>query len=113
MQLDEYQAKASQFDLFAPTDNLSSPAFLEKILGLVGEAGETADKIKKIIRDKNGQISVQDHTAITKELGDILWYLASVSRYLDTPLSVVAATNLEKLQSRQKRNQLQGEGDDR
>ena len=87
--------------------------FIEKVLGLVGEAGETADKIKKILRDKDGKVSDKDRELVVKELGDTLWYLAAIARYFDTPLSEVASGNIEKLESRCRRNKLHGEGDER
>lgn len=113
MNLDKYQKRAAEFDLFGTTTDLKSPGFIEKVLGLVGEAGEAADKIKKIIRDKGGCASDEDREAILKELGDVLWYVANLSRYLGASLSEVAESNIEKLSSRKKRNKLHGEGDDR
>ena len=83
------------------------------MLGLTGEAGETADKIKKIIRDKNGVISDEDRAAVVKELGDTLWYIAAISRYLGVPLSEVASINLDKLEGRVQRGTMHGEGDER
>lgn len=113
MDFNDYQTRAKKYDLFALDPSLTSPAFLEKLLGLVGEAGETADKVKKLIRDKNGTLSPEDKDALVKELGDTLWYLASLARYLDIPFSKVAEKNLEKLESRYNRSQLHGEGDNR
>jgi NTP pyrophosphatase (non-canonical NTP hydrolase) len=113
MNLDKYQKRAAEFDLFETTVDLKSPGFLEKVLGLVGEAGEAADKIKKIIRDKGGYASEEDREAIAKELGDVLWYVANVARYLNIPLSEIAEGNIDKLTSRKKRNKLHGEGDNR
>lgn len=113
MKLDKYQKRAAEFDLFEMTVDLKSPGFLEKVLGLVGEAGEAADKIKKIIRDKGGYASEEDREAIAKELGDVLWYVANVARYMGVPLSEIAEGNIEKLTSRKKRNKISGEGDDR
>lgn len=113
MNLDKYQKRAAEFDLFKTSVDLKAPGFLEKVLGLVGEAGEAADKIKKIIRDKGGYASDEDRQAIAKELGDVLWYLANVARYLDISLSEIAEGNIDKLSSRKKRNKLHGEGDDR
>ena len=113
MNFDEYQTLAAKCDLFDATSDIKSPGFLEKILGLTGEAGETADKFKKIIRDKDGQMSEEDKDAIIKELGDVLWYTASIARYLDIPFSEVAKKNIEKLESRMKRNTLHGSGDNR
>ena len=113
MNLDKYQKKAAEFDLFETTVDLKSPGFLEKVLGLAGEAGETADKVKKVIRDKGGYASEEDKAAIIKELGDVLWYVANVARYMGVSLSEVADGNIEKLSSRKKRNKLHGEGDNR
>ena len=113
MNLNEYQEKAAKFDLSEPTMDLKSPGFVEKALGLVGEAGETADKIKKIVRDKNGIPTDEDKAEITKELGDVLWYVSNLARYLDSSLDDVAKINLDKLESRKKRNLLHGAGDNR
>ncbi|MBT3418953.1 MAG: nucleoside triphosphate pyrophosphohydrolase family protein [Candidatus Magasanikbacteria bacterium] len=82
-------------------------------LGLVNEAGEVAGKVKKIIRDNNGVMSEERRQDIGKELGDVLWYLSQVSIELGIPLETIAKENLEKLASRQKRNKLQGNGDNR
>lgn len=113
MDFDVYQKKASKYDLSEATNDLKAVGFIEKVLGLVGEAGETADKIKKILRDKDGMASDEDKELIIKELGDTLWYIASISRYLDVPLSKVANENIEKLESRYQRNKIHGEGDKR
>ena len=113
MNFDEYQKKAAKYDLAKATTDLKDVGFIEKVLGLVGEAGETADKIKKILRDKDGVASDEDRDLVVKELGDTLWYIASIARYLDIPLSEVAGGNIEKLESRYQRNKLHGEGDKR
>ena len=112
MGFDEYQERAKKYDSFEKTEDLKAIGFIEKVLGITGEAGETADKIKKILRDKDGSISDEDRLAISKELGDVLWYLAGVARYLDIPFSEVAKGNLEKLESRWQRNKIHGEGDE-
>lgn len=113
MNLDEYQEKAAKYDLSDATSDLREIGFIEKVLGLTGEAGETADKVKKILRDKGGLFSEEDKIAIAKELGDVMWYIAAIARYLDLTLSDVASLNIEKLESRYQRNLLHGEGDDR
>ena len=82
-------------------------------LGLTNEAGELAGKVKKLFRDKGGEISEEDRQALKGELGDVLWYLTQICTELDLTLEEVAAHNLEKLFSRQERNRLQGEGDNR
>ena len=113
MEFNEYQEKVKKYDLAEATSDLKAPGFIEKVLGLTGEAGETADKFKKILRDKDGVMSGEDKGAVVKELGDVMWYVASIARYLDVPLSEVAKNNLEKLESRMERNRLRGEGDER
>ena len=113
MKFDEYQERAKKYDLSEVSTDLKSVGFIEKVLGLVGEAGETADKIKKILRDKDGVVSDDDRDLIVKELGDTLWYIASIARYLEVPMSEVAEVNLSKLESRYQRNQIHGEGDKR
>ena len=113
MNFDEYQTKAAKYDLAKATDDLKAVGFIEKVLGLVGEAGETADKIKKLLRDKDGIISLEDRDLVIKELGDTLWYIASIARYLEVPLSKVAEGNIDKLESRLQRNKIHGEGDKR
>ena len=113
MELDYYQEKAKKYDLFEETTNLSSINFMEKVLGLTGEAGEVSDKVKKLLRDSSGNLTEETKTELKKELGDTLWYLANISRYLGLSLSEVAEANLEKLESRYSRNQIHGSGDNR
>ena len=88
-------------------------AIVYPTLGLTNEAGEFAGKVKKIFRDKGGQISEADRQALKGELGDVLWYLAQLCTELNLTLSEVAEHNLEKLFSRLERNQITGEGDNR
>ena len=111
-EFDEYQKAIVKYDTYSKCD-LKEVGFVEKVLGLTGEAGETADKIKKILRDKDGVVSDEDRTAICKELGDVLWYLASIARYLELPLSEVAGKNVAKLEDRYQRNKIHGAGDER
>ena len=114
MQFNEYQQAAAKYDLFTDqTGVLTNPAFIAKILGLSGETGEVSEKFKKIYRDHAGEIDAPAKAEIAKELGDVLWYLASIARYLDLPLSDIAESNLAKLESRFTRNQLHGSGDNR
>lgn len=82
-------------------------------LGLAGETGEVAEKIKKVIRDNNGIIDSEKKEEIAKELGDVLWYLAQLGTELKLDFNYIAEKNLEKLKSRQKRNHLHGSGDNR
>ena len=82
-------------------------------LGLVNEAGEVAGKIKKIFRDRGGEITDADREALKGELGDVLWYLTQICTNLDLTLEEVAEANLDKLFSRLERGQIQGDGDHR
>ena len=120
MEFDEYQKQAKTTDLgienmgeVMAKKTLNVPEFLDKVLGLAGESGEFADKVKKIMRDYRGEFTEEDRIAILKELGDVLWYVAEVSLYLDMPMSELAKMNLEKLASRKKRGTLVGAGDER
>lgn len=115
MNLNEYQEKIIKFDVDGPIHGISQVdfAFLDKVLGLSGESGEVADKVKKLIRDQNGMISSENKVAIQKELGDVLWYLASVARYLGIDLESVALGNIEKLERRIQRGKISGSGDER
>lgn len=87
--------------------------YIYPTLGLVGEAGEVAEKIKKIIRDKNFKFDKETKEEIKKELGDVMWYLAQLATELNFSLEEIAKLNLEKLFSRQKRGKIKGSGDNR
>lgn len=114
MDLNEYQQRAIMTDVMGGTQqSIGSHAFLAQLLGLVGETGEIAEKFKKIFRDKNGVMTPDDITEMAKELGDVLWYLSVLCTYLGLSLQDVADQNIEKLQSRLKRDKLQGNGDNR
>jgi NTP pyrophosphatase (non-canonical NTP hydrolase) len=82
-------------------------------LGLTGEAGEVADKVKKVLRDRDGVFDLERREAIKLELGDVLWYVAQLSSELGFELNEVAEANLNKLASRAKRGQIKGSGDER
>ena len=80
-------------------------------LGLTGEAGEVAEKVKKMIRDSK---SLEDaKPGIMAELGDVLWYIAALAKEIDADLSTIATLNLRKLRERKKKGTLRGEGDNR
>ncbi|OIN85550.1 MAG: nucleotide pyrophosphohydrolase [Anaerolineae bacterium CG1_02_58_13] len=83
------------------------------VLGLANEAGEVAGKIKKVFRDKGGEISAEMRNALQAELGDVLWYLAQVCTELDISMDEVAESNLAKLLDRQARGKIRGDGDNR
>ena len=102
---DKYQHEARMTAIYPNLGkNLWYPA-----LGLAGEAGEVANKVKKIYRDK----SYRSVESISEELGDVLWYVAAIASELDASLSSIAEENLAKLQSRADRDKVHGEGDER
>lgn len=82
---------------------------MENTLGLVGEAGEIAEKIKKMLRDDHKV----DRDDIIKELGDVAFYLTALANYFDGSLADVLEVNMDKLNSRQARGVLRGSGDNR
>ena len=82
-------------------------------IGLINEAGEVAGKIKKIFRDRNGQITEDNRQSLKNELGDVLWYLTQICTELGLTLEEVAETNIAKLSSRQEIGKIGGDGDNR
>ena len=82
-------------------------------LGLCGEAGEVADKVKKVLRDREGHFDAAVRDDLLLELGDVLWYVAQLASELNLDLETIAAANLAKLASREARNVIGGRGDRR
>ena len=114
MTLDDYQRAIVAFDTNTSTTyDLRDGAYVDKILGLVGEAGEVADKYKKVIRDQGSVIGEDARAELIKELGDVLWYVATLARYLGVGLDEVASLNVTKLTDRARRHLIHGEGDNR
>ena len=105
------------------------------VLGLCGEAGELANKVKKLIRDyglKEGDtiwdITSKINDSNTKEkrdagmkildglpgeLGGILWYTAMSSYEIGYPFGLIARDNLRELHERKMKGKLHGSGDER
>jgi NTP pyrophosphatase (non-canonical NTP hydrolase) len=108
MELSEYQQLARRTAQYPREAWLAYPA-----LGLAGEAGEVAEHAKKTIRDDGGIISDERRAAMSKELGDVLWYVAQLASELELELDEIAQANLDKLLSRQRRGVLSGSGDER
>jgi NTP pyrophosphatase (non-canonical NTP hydrolase) len=109
MRFSEYQERSRATAVYPNAgDNIVYPA-----LGLCGEAGETAEKVKKAMRDDGGTLTEERREAIAAELGDVLWYAAQVATEAGLDLEAIAEANLEKLASRQRRSVLQGSGDNR
>ena len=109
MNLNDYQTKSRATAKYPAIGH----AVIYPTLGLVNEAGEVAGKIKKVFRDKNGEISPETREALKAELGDVLWYLAQTCTELELSLDEVAEFNLTKLLDRQARGKIHGDGDNR
>lgn len=109
MTFEEYQKLSRKTAIYPNKDK----NFIYPTLGLCGESGEIAEKIKKVLRDNNGILSQSKKEELKKELGDVLWYLAQISTELGISLDEIALLNLEKLNSRKERNTISGSGDNR
>ena len=109
MDLNDYQAAALVTAIYPNRGaNFAYPA-----LGLAGEAGEVADKLKKVIRDNDGVLTDPVRDAVAKEIGDVLWYVSVLAAEMDYDLETIAQDNLDKLASRQQRGVITGSGDNR
>lgn len=109
MNFNEYQIEARKTAIYPNINhNLCYPT-----LGLCGESGEVAEKIKKIFRDNNGLVTQEKKLELKKELGDVLWYLSNLSTELGLSLEDIAITNINKLKERMSKNKIHGNGDNR
>jgi NTP pyrophosphatase (non-canonical NTP hydrolase) len=82
-------------------------------LGLTGEAGEVAEKVKKIYRDQGGHVVQENRDQIKKEIGDVIWYCTAIANELQLTLEEILEANFNKLTKRRETNTLHGSGDDR
>jgi len=110
MELNHYQEEASKTATF---DDFPVDPIVYLTLGLTGESGEVAEKIKKMFRNDNGILSDEKKEAIKYELGDVLWYISQLARTLGYTLDEVAEANITKLADRKARGVLKSEGDNR
>lgn len=110
MTLDDYQQQALTTNI--KTNDIQTDRSI-LALGVAGEAGEVADKWKKILCYQNGVFSESDIKELAKELGDVMWYLAVFADSFDLSLDDIARGNLAKLADRAERGNLKGKGDDR
>jgi len=108
MDFKEYQDRALALAVYGKGNAIIYP-----VLGLNGEAGEVAEKVKKVLRDKNGVFDDDSKFETAKELGDVLWYITAAARDLGYDLKQIASINIEKLESRHARNVIHGNGDNR
>lgn len=109
----QYQLAASETAIYPQVGTGGPEALAYLFLKLNGEAGEAGEKYAKVLRDKNGQGSLDDRDEVLKELGDVLWYLAMLADELDASLEQIALDNLKKLADRKARGVLGGSGDAR
>ena len=106
----DYEEEAMDYAVYG--DDIIYPAF-----GLVSEAGEVADKIKKVMRDEEVELpfnlTADQRRAIAKELGDVLWYVTALAGDLGYALEDIATMNIDKLRDRKDRGMIHGSGDER
>mgnify|MGYP003651381193 CR=1 FL=1 len=108
MDFNKYQETAVETAIYPSTHRILYPA-----LGMAGEAGEVANKVKKIIRDGPENMPDDWKDQIAGEIGDVLWYCAALSNDIGIPLALIAAQNRDKLLARKQKGTLQGSGDTR
>ena len=113
MNFDDYQTLALSTAVYQNIgENLVYPA-----LGLAGETGEYVDKVKKNWRNKGSMsaanLSTEEKKEFSKELGDVLWYIAASARELGFELSEIAVQNIAKLSDRRNRDVIKSAGDNR
>lgn len=109
MTFDEYQKQSRKTAKYPNIGN----NFIYPTLGLAGESGEVAEKIKKVWRDNNCQINEVEKREVTKELGDVMWYLSQLATELNLSLENIALFNLQKINLRKQNNKIKGTGDNR
>ena len=108
MKFSEYEEVIKATAIYPSTHKILYPA-----LGMAGEAGEVANKVKKLIRDGDYRLSQEWREQLAAEIGDVLWYCAALAKDINMPLAQIAASNREKLLSRKERGTLKGSGDKR
>ena len=117
LDFNEYQKKAHEtadYPCGTVGPEMHVANYLYPALGLAEEAGEVAGKYAKAIRDNHGVVFDHDReTAIVKELGDVMWFVAELATCLGVKLEDIAQKNLDKLASRKERGVIHGNGDDR
>lgn len=111
MDTDEYQTRALETAQYPGRDEIGGLTYVA--LGLAGEAGEFAEKVKKVLRDAGGRLDPERVRTMVDELGDVLWYCAVAAEELGLTLSEVAERNVAKLADRKARGVIGGSGDER
>ena len=111
MNFKEYQKEQMKLAIYPREDWIAKFAYVS--LGLIGEAGEVSEKVKKGIRKNKFEYIYDNKEEIAKELGDVLWYISALSHELGYDLEEIANMNIAKLKDRDARNKIDGEGDNR
>jgi len=111
--MEESKYTFNEYQKLAERTAIYTAKLIYPTLGLTGESGEFSNKVKKIIRDKEGQIDAETREEMVKELGDVLWYLSACATDLGVTLNSVAEQNIAKLNKRLENNTISGNGDNR
>lgn len=111
MKLNHYQKQARKTAIYKGKKEFAGLAYTT--LGLTGEAGEFANKVKKVWRDDNGKLNLENRMFLRMELGGVLWYLSQAAAEIGYDLETIAKENLAILKDRKKRGKLKGSGDKR
>ena len=113
MTMNDYQTMAMESAIYPD-------ALIYPMLGLQGEVGELAEKLKKHFRDNEYEVVMEDCIAempaelrfdMAREVGDVLWYLTAIASDLGYSLDEIASMNIEKLEDRANRGHIKGNGD--
>ncbi len=107
MEFKEYQASIERY-IVNRKSGIEYP-----VLGLCGESGEVAEKVKKVIRDCDGVLDDEIKREIAKELRDVVWYVARIGMELGFSFEEIVSMNIEKMRSRFERDAVRGRGDNR
>ena len=102
-----------EYQMYARETSVYNMPIMYPTLGLCGEVGEFANKIKKVYRDKNGVVSKEMYDSLLNELGNVLWYVSACASDLGMDLNSIAEMNIKKLRVRAENNKIRGEGDKR
>lgn len=108
MRVEDYESIIQQTAVYPKKIGL-----LYTALGLCGEAGEVAEKIKKLYRDNGGEVTLKTTYDLQKELGDVIWYVTAMASELGLSLAAIMEANYDKLIKRRETNTLHGSGDNR
>lgn len=111
MELNEYQHLAEKTAMYRDPGGMGGLTYT--VLGLASEAGELAGKLKKVMRDHEGEMTPAKKEAMGAEAGDVLWYIAMVAKELGYSLNQIGEMNVMKLRSRHERGVITGSGDGR